>query len=322
MIRFDIHSIEQLQCAGRLRTVFGDDKHVSITLSEQIRDLPDAEVLAERMLLLLPDGRGTYKRTYAHRFDAFDDAVVHRLRELGIEGSEAVPIMVHDVAVSDARTSCDFFARLTNLTPHVRYIASDYDPYLTVLVSGRAKLVLDSAGTLLEVVWPPFVFNLLNTGRLLHHPRYYLYPINILVKRLVLRFVVRPILARHRAGEQEGIPLTLFAPRAQSLAASDERFRLVQFDILNPEPLGRGVDVLRAMNVLNHSYFTRDEFRRILHGFHKTLAPGGLLVTGSNQDPGSTVNGGLYARTNEGFERIWRSGSGSPIEDLIVSFHR
>ena len=55
-------------------------KNVSITLYDQILNEPDAEVLAERILLLFADERGAYKRTYARRFKQFDGVVLNFLK--------------------------------------------------------------------------------------------------------------------------------------------------------------------------------------------------------------------------------------------------
>jgi hypothetical protein len=74
------------------------------------------------------------------------------------------------------------------------------------------------------------------------------------------------------------------------------------------------------MNLLNRSYFTDDQFRVILKHIHSGLLDGGLLITGSNQDAGSLVNGGIYQKTKQGFNEIYQSGGGSPISDLIQSF--
>jgi hypothetical protein len=320
MIRFDIHSLEQLLQGRHRRTVFGDEKIVSVTLYEEILALPDAEALSERILLHFPDGRGAYRRTYTRRFEAFDAGVLAALAEAGLHGAEGAPLIVHDVGVSDARTSCDFFGKMLEREPHLVFHATDFDPEVFVIASGRTRVAIDAAQRLLEIVWPPFVFTVLNNGRLIQHARYYLYPVNLVVMFFVERLVARPMLALHRAGRLEARPLTLFSPRARALARAEPRFRLGKQDIREPfrEP-GRAA-LLRAMNVLNRSYFPEAEFRSILGNFHAALRPGGLLVTGSNQASGSQVDGGIYRRTEAGFSPVRQSGGGSPIHGLIEAF--
>ena len=46
---------------------------------------------------------------------------------------------------------------------------------------------------------------------------------------------------------------------------------------------------------------------------------GGFFVVGANQDRGTTVNGAVYRRTPEGFERVLFHGAGSEIDTLIRS---
>lgn len=52
-------------------------KNVSVTLYDQTLNLVDSDQLAERILLLFSDERGSYKRTYQKRFEAFDLAVIN-----------------------------------------------------------------------------------------------------------------------------------------------------------------------------------------------------------------------------------------------------
>jgi len=53
---------------------------------------------------------------------------------------------------------------------------------------------------------------------------------------------------------------------------------------------------------------------------HASLLPGGLFVTGSNYDAGTTVNGGVYERTAIGFKLLWSSGSGSQVDEILANF--
>jgi hypothetical protein len=45
-----------------------------------------------------------------------------------------------------------------------------------------------------------------------------------------------------------------------------------------------------------------------------------FLITGSNQDAGTPVHGGIYRKSSSGFEEIHRFGNGSPIANKIALF--
>ena len=71
------------------------------------------------------------------------------------------------------------------------------------------------------------------------------------------------------------------------------------------------------MNILNLSYFTKDEFNTIINNIYDCLELDGLFVTGSNQDAGTRVNGAIYKKTSDGFNLIHCEGSGSIIKEQI-----
>ena len=127
-----------------------------MTLYDQILGLPNAEFLAERILFRVSDERGARKRTYANRFEDFDSSILPLMRE---HFAPDVALVVADLAVSDARTSCDFFSKVAAAFPHLSYYASDYNPRVLVLDDGRLKVTLSRSHKILEIVYPPFVFN-------------------------------------------------------------------------------------------------------------------------------------------------------------------
>ncbi|MFM8454083.1 MAG: hypothetical protein ACKOAD_03755 [Gammaproteobacteria bacterium] len=80
------------------------------------------------------------------------------------------------------------------------------------------------------------------------------------------------------------------------------------------------MDAIRAMNVLNISYFSNDEFSQVMRNLYEVLTENGLLITGSNQEAGTLVNGGIYQKAGGGFLKIFNSGEGSPIESILLNF--
>ena len=78
--------------------------------------------------------------------------------------------------------------------------------------------------------------------------------------------------------------------------------------------------MIRAMNVLNSSYFSDIEFAKVLENLHSGLKDGGLLIVGSNQASGTVVHGGIYKKTPKGFQKIYQSGDGVAIDQLLLKF--
>ena len=50
------------------------------------------------------------------------------------------------------------------------------------------------------------------------------------------------------------------------------------------------------------------------------LENNGLLITGSNQEANSTVDGAVYKKNKNGFGLVWTSGKGSQIHDHLIKF--
>lgn len=101
-------------------------------------------------------------------------------------------------------------------------------------------------------------------------------------------------------------------------AQTDKRFRLGQHDLL--QPFKEQACIIRAMNVLNPSYFSETEFAQVIRNLYEGLRENGLLITGSNQEAGTIVNGGIYQKNGNGFSKILNSGEGAPIESLLLNF--
>jgi hypothetical protein len=218
--------------------------------------------------------------------------------------------------VSDGRTARDFFQKLAARFPHLSYYASDYEPSLMMLRSGTGGSVvtLNKKGQAIEIVMPPFVFNLIKPEN------FWLYPINYAFFLFARAIVLPRTLAKYRAGKIAPSSLVLFCPAAQDLAASDRRFRLVEYDLLKPHALPRRVDVVRVMNVLNSSYFDPQQLSIAVGHIFESLAPGGLLIIGSNDAAGTEVRGGIYRKLNQGFQVLAKSDADHDAHRTIMSF--
>jgi hypothetical protein len=295
----------------RLKSLLGRNRVISVVLYDQLLDLPNAEDLAERTLDCFSDEHGVYKRTYARRFEEFDARLLALMNE---HFSPQEPFFLADVAVSDGRTACDLFEKLSPCFPHLAYYASDFSPRILVLRQGHLTVTISQNHRIVETVWPPFVFSAMNR----ESP--YAYPVNHLIRFIVNRFLAEPLVEQFRAGKVKASELHLLSVRTQQLLRRDSRFHFGEQSILEPLAAPEAPHVVRAMNVLNPSYFDTAELSRILGNFHQALRPQGWLVCGSNEDAGSTVHGGVYRKTATGFEKVWHSGKGMEMEANILSW--
>jgi chemotaxis methyl-accepting protein methylase len=314
MLKTGIYQRDQLSVAA-LQGWFGRRKFVAVTLYEQIAAAtdPDRERLLEHMLARFPAANGTYKRTQSHRFEEFDARVI---QELLRRFNPSFGYTIHDIGVSDGRTAVDFFGRLGSLE-HFKFsfLAGDASPNITAVASPGMSLVVvvdPVTRAPLQVIWPPFVFNVAKRESAL------LYPVNRLILFALLRTRVRALLARLEANDPalNVTRIRLLSPECLRLLASDSRFTFERYNVLEPAK-GR-FNLVRAMNVLNRGYFSDADLRLASANVHGSLIPGGLFVTGSNEDAGSSVDGAIYERTETGFRQLWVSGAGSQIDGILT----
>lgn len=305
MIKTGVYKLSHLLTKDKT-FLFKKLKNVSITLYDQILNEPAADTLAERILLMFSDERGAYKRTYQKRFEEFDSDVMNVLDKL------SPPQTFYDVAVSDGRTALDFFEKMILAFPNIQYFASDYNPSVFVIEKGNLKITLSHTGKILEILFPPFVFNKIKRDSF----RYY--PLNHLIRFFIEKTVVNPLVKQYAQGSIQAKELLLFAPRVLQKAQKDNRFQLRQHDLL--QPFKQPVDIIRAMNVLNPLYFSQREFNQVIGNLYEGLKDAGILITGSNQEAGTRVNGGIYQKDGKGFKKLFESGDGSPLKSLILNF--
>jgi len=198
------------------------------------------------------------------------------------------------------------------LIEKLRYYASDYDPTVLVIERHGLKLSLNSNEKLVEIAFAPFVFNLVNPENFKR------YPINHLVRTLLERVFVPKLMAAYARKELFAERVSLFCPRARQLEQSDPRFHLRAHNILLPFVEPGKAHVIRAMNVLNPAYFSAEEVASVIKNFSDGLFNQGLLITGSNQDPDTPLDGGIYQKSGARFKKVWHSGRGSPVDAAIL----
>ncbi len=311
VLKTGLYRVEDLTDLTRSRTFWGGYRRVSITLYDQLIGRGDADAWAQHILYMFADGRGAFKRTYHQRFEEFDALCLSCIAEAF---DPRRPMAVHDAAVSDGRTACDFFAKVAAFNPQVAYFASDYQPTLRIIESGQIRITLDRRGLPLEIVYPPFVFNLIQPESFLTYPvnyLFYLHATRVVMPRLLASFARGAITARE---------MRTFAPMAVTLAASDHRFALIDHDLLAPSPLGRPMDIVRVMNALNPLYFTGEQLQQVAHHLFHGLEDRGLLILGSNDDAGTPVHGGIYRRSMGGFSLVKGVGRSPHAHAAILGY--
>lgn len=308
MLLLGAYTIKAVRRIASVSRVLKIQRPISITLYEKAMCEPDAEALQEKILLPFSDGRGAYKRTYRNRFESFDALALQALQTHLPKDSTSLAVL--DAGISDGRTAVDFFRLVQAHCPLSHYEATDYDPEVFILTDQGTTVTCDRHGQPLEVLFPPFVFYPIRRA-----DRFFLF--NSVVWLYVKSKILPHILELFRLHPERAHKVQLFCKAAQDLQKSDTRFVLGRHNLL--EAPKRTFQVIRAMNVLNVSYFTPDQMQTVVRNLLQGLEDGGLLITGSNQDAGSIVDGGIYRKAGAAFTLVASSGGGSPVHDYLVS---
>lgn len=313
MLKHGICTLEQLDRSelGRLaetRRFFHRLCDVALYEALARRGRSGDEALQAAVLNLFPITNGAYKRTSRERFGTFDREVLSILARIF---SSNAPLSVHDVAVSDGRTACDFYRVLSAHFRALEFLASDLCLRVTRLSFPEARLsvVIDENDVPLQLVRPPFVLNLTRTES-------WLYPVNHLL-RMFWRPRAMAVLDAARAGDEPVIRehILLLCSEARKYLDSCANFHIKNYDIFTP-PAHR-YHVVRAMNVLNPSYFSPAQLTHAIANLREALHEGGVLVLGSNGEAGSTVHGGAYQRRDDQLVEIWSCGGGPSISSMV-----
>jgi SAM-dependent methyltransferase len=313
MFKLGVFKKEQLTPKS-LEGFVNSRKFIALDLYNSLDDLSKVEIdkIQERMLLPFGIHNGVLKWTHARRFDDFD---LLCLSAIAASFSTGQDIRVHDIGVSDGRTSCGLYGHLSHLYgERLDFLASDYAPYLYVLKRTHStnRLIVDDRQNVLQIITPPFVFIVSRPEKMMP------YPLNFLIRRLVTALYSRPLLEGYKAGRPdiERTRLQLICRECCGYISKQNNFRFDAYDVLSgPREC---FDIIRAINVLNCCYFPKSQLRKALENIAQSLREGGLFITGSNMKPGTVVNGGIYKKTKDCLERIAISGEGSQVDALIV----
>jgi hypothetical protein len=292
---------------------FKSRKCIALDLYNSLDDLPlaDSDKIQGRMLGRFALDNGSLKYTHSQRYDEFDQFA---LKFIKTNFTSPLSLRVHDIGASDGRTSCDFFDDLSKLyDERIDLLASDYAPYLYILKRSDStrRIILDERDNILQIVTPPFVFIVVRPESKK------VYPVNHVIQYLATIFCVRPLMRDYKSGRpgMERNRLDLLSRKCREYVSRKKNFHFECYDMLKG-PNG-SFDVIRAMNVLNHSYFSREDLKKAIANISGSLNEGGLLITGSNFEAGTLVSGGIYKKVGTHLELLGASGKGSKVDNLI-----
>jgi chemotaxis methyl-accepting protein methylase len=316
VLKFGICTLDDLRRASSGSLLSGDrffNRACYIALYDAVRTA-DAEAerqAQEAILKRFVTANGTYKRTSRARFDAFDTQLVEVIHASA--SSAGQPLSIHDVAVSDGRTTCDLYEKLDAL------LAGRFELFATDLCvrvrsvrrsGSNLIVVVDDDDRPLQIVLPPFVLPLPRTES-------WLFPVNRVLRAVLLRGPVKSLLDRYARRAQDIVvtETTLVCSETTRLLRERGNLHVERYDLLVRPP--RDYQVVRAMNILNPDYFSAEQLARALRNVRESLVEGGVFAVGSNDDAGSTVHGAIYRKRGERFEEMAVSGNGPAIAPLL-----
>ncbi len=277
------------------------------------------------MALRLP-ANGTYKTTYHRRFDDLNGLVLSHL-------PPKRPLQIMDVAVSSGISTAEWTTQLreAGVAHHmvagdlvVRAFLIEVSRFFRVLVDRDARLLqVDVNGSGIFV--PALVHVRTHPGRLWALFR----DLPMLVAGFAIAAAAGSAIrsSSSRPGKTLGMqyrPLDLVSSALSSLPD----VQIVEDDILAGTPT-ETVDVLRAANILNQTYFDQRTLEKMVKNLRRRLRPGGLMIVcrtdyygrfdDSRTDYGGTNNASLFRLNTDGkFEVQARLNAGSEIENLVL----
>ena len=242
---------------------------------------------------------GTFKTTGDRRLDDLNELVGSLL-------PRGRTLEILDTAVSSGITTLEWYEHLRSLGVQVHLSAGDLFCEAELLSWGRHFHVLaDDTGHVLQyetagLAWRPWT----TAGDWipLYAPA---------VRATALFFRLLKLLRRpaRRA-------LRLFSPRLLAVAGID----LFEDDLFEEKPaFAQKFDVIRAANILNIAYFSKEKLELAIIRLAARLKTGGLLIVNRTTQEG--VNHGSVFRlgADRKFSVAGRVGEGSEIEDLLLA---
>jgi hypothetical protein len=310
MLRTGIYKLRELK-NKQLNDLFGKEKNISIKLYYDIKtDVSIDEMTyndySEIVLNRFNTKSNAIKRTYRNRFNAFDLNCISNIKEANFE-----KVKIHDLAISDGRASCFFLENVINSFKEPHYTGSDIAMYYQLYKIPNSQnnyIITDEHGAIIEITMAPFVWNIARKeGKL--------YFLNNFFKNYFLKKYAT-LLKREELKLFEKINIT--DKEFSQLILSNSNFSLKNYNLFESDP--SSYNVIRVMNILHFGYFKEEQLQIILNNIYNSLEENGLLIEGSNEDAGSSVEGGIYKKTIFGFTLVVEPEKKSRIIESILNF--
>ena len=259
---------------------------------------------------------GTYKLTYARRFDDLN-ALVNQLLP------PARPLKVMDVAVSSGVSTLEWMESLEKAGIRHHMTAGD------ITTKGFLISINEDLHVLVDDTGYPLQFDVYGTP-VPNPPRrrfgtIYFLPLRLIRKTLARHFDELREACAATAPRQQGAsvkrhgvecrPVALVSPRLKP----SPQLEVIEDDILSNMKLAGRFHVLRAANILNRAYFDEETLDAILRNLRARLVRGGLLIVCRTNE--QNVNNATVFTLNDAgrFEAAARLGEGSEVESLVLN---
>jgi hypothetical protein len=271
-----------------------------VYLSAEPPSRPEQQEVETSFFLGLKLRNGTFKTTRDRRMDDLNALVTSLL-------PHGRTLEILDTAVSSGITTLEWYEHLRSAGVPFHLSAGDLYCKAELRSWGRHfHLLADETGFVLQyetagLAWRPW------TSRI---DWLLLYAVALHTTRLLFRFLQWRQAPRCH-------PLRLFSPRL--LAVPD--IELFEDDIFAVnDGFAQRFDVVRAANILNVVYFSKERLELAISRLAGRLKSGGLLIV--NRTDFDDVNHGTVFRLTPArtFAVEARIGEGSEIEELVLSF--
>lgn len=285
---------------------------------------PSAKEVAlfEEAMRELQLSSGVFRMTFRGRFRVLDQQIN---RQLAQHFPADATLHIEDWAASDCLTSSEWSAALEAAFPNASLHTSDLTLYLLEVVNGGKSFIVEPGGQLLQAIRPPFVLRC-------YPPEPWFLPVN--------RYLMTGVVERWKTVQKELGPLpdlsdcdspvetqrppyllrriALVHPEAEALRRSSRRFFIRRHSAFDVSP--NACHVIRTMNILNLSYFSRERLKEGAEAVFRSLLPGGIWIVGRTLVDAEQVHAvSMLKKESAGFRLLERVGAGSEIEDIALS---
>lgn len=264
--------------------------------------------------LKLPNG--IYKTTHARRFDDLNELI-----SAFLPTGRRVELL--DVGISSGISTLEWLESLEGRGVDAHIVAGDLDIEGYVISLGRSvQILIDKTGYVLQID--------VGSRSITSHYRFPLWrrllfaaPVLALNTAVRLLWLSSSALRDHVARGEELLTrggmrcqrLSLFSPRLHPTP----RLTLIEDDIVaNHSRFPEAFDAIRAANVMNF-YLDPGMLRQMLDTLRSRLRSGGLLAICRTDEHAHNLGTLFRLRADRSFEVVRRIGTGSEIEDFVLS---